>query len=122
MPLKIKVDTNSIRFGAVSIFTTCLHGLFCSNGGEVLVLLIVYAATLLNTALLTHMVRKMFNVHGRRMSKSYMVFIGCGKFLLLLGAVTLGVHLVGNRVMIAVSNYVIQLFIVGMFLRRRYLK
>lgn len=122
MPSKIKNKPKSMRFVVASVLVTGSHGMFCSNGREILVVLIVYGATLLNMGLLTHMVKGMFNPEGEAISKGRMVFVGVGKFFLLLGAITLGVHLVGNRVMIAVSNYVVQLFIVGIFLRYRYLK
>jgi len=49
--------------------------------------------------------------NGANVDKIQLVMMFLGKFIILLGALYLGWHFMGNRVIIPVINYVIHIFI-----------
>lgn len=92
--------------------------------------LLVYLATLINQACLVEIVEEMSmaSVPGpngelaKKLDKFWLVQLGVVKLLVLVGALTLSVLFIGDRIIIPLINYVIIIFILGTSLKTRTLK
>ena len=106
------------------ILLTFLTTLFCvaieRNTQSTIGISIVYLATMINHYLLVLLMHKV--MASNKSSKSYnykLILIIISKFMILIGALYLAVHFMGNRVIIPVINYVVQIFILGFCLKKR---
>ena len=104
---------NFKKYLLFSLFTTLITLTFARGVNDVAAILIIYFATVLNQLLL---VEGVFELTGAS-SKSKVVLIFLIKMAILFGALTLGVHLMGKKVIIPLINYVVIIFVLGTSLR-----
>ncbi len=109
-------------FLPVSLATLLVFSLFCKGQTEILVLLGVHVATLINLYMLMFVVdRLLLNqevLASKNIDKFKVVSYFLLKIFILFFALSLGVHFIGNRIIIALLNYVIQIFVLGISLKR----
>ena len=74
--------------------------------------MIVYAATILNHLMLIEGGLQLTDAaSGKKIDKMDLALVFLGKFGILIGAIYLGWHFMGNRVFIPMFNYLIQIFV-----------
>lgn len=109
-------------FLPVSLGTLLIFSLFCNGLTEILVLIGVHVATLLNLYMLMFVVDRLLLSPEVLASKNIDKFKVVSYFLLkifvIFFALSLGVHFIGNRIIIPLINYVIQIFVLGISLKR----
>jgi len=117
MRLKTKVDFR--KYLVITMISTAFCCLFARSASEVVGIFIIYVAALLNQMMLTEIVLEMTSTEEEKIySKGSMITLGIGKFVVLIVGITLGVHFMGNRIIIPVLNYVIQIFALGFSLKQ----
>ncbi|TNE97410.1 MAG: hypothetical protein EP326_11470 [Deltaproteobacteria bacterium] len=117
MRLKTKVDFR--KYIVITMISTAFCCLFARNTSEVVGIFIIYVAALLNQMMLTEIVLEMTAPEEEKIySKGSMITLGIGKLVVLIAGITLGVHFMGNRIIIPVLNYVIQIFALGFSLKQ----
>jgi hypothetical protein len=110
--------TGRINFGnyfLLSIPTTLVALAFARGVNEVMAILVIYLATILNQLLL---VEGVFELVGAS-NKVKVVILFLLKMAILFGALALGVHLMGKRVIIPLLNYVVIIFVLGISLKNK---
>jgi hypothetical protein len=125
--MHIKKRINLKRYFGLSLIPTILIILYFRETAMTVAVLLVYIATIINQACLIEIVEEMStasvpNHDGslpKKMDKFWLVQLGVVKLLVLIGALTLGVLFIGNRIIIPLINYVIIIFILGTSLKTR---
>ncbi|MFI5390481.1 MAG: hypothetical protein ACHQYQ_03895 [Bacteriovoracales bacterium] len=110
--------TGRINFGRyflLSIPTTLVALAFARGVNEVLAILVIYLATILNQLLL---VEGVFELVGAS-NKTKVILLFLLKVAILFGALAFGVHLMGKRVIIPLLNYVVIIFVLGISLKNK---
>ena len=103
---------NIKRYIILTGFTTLIASLFIRSYKELLGILIVYLATILNHMMLVEATLYLTRSgNGESVDKVQMVTIFIGKFFVLIGGIYLGWHFMANRVFIPMLNYVLQIFL-----------
>lgn len=116
MHTKIKIN----KYILLTVLTTLVCVAIENNSQSAIGISIVYIATMINHYLLVLMTHKVLS--SNKSSKFYnykLIFIIISKFMILIGALYLAVHFMGNRVIIPIINYVVQIFILGFCLKKR---
>lgn len=120
MELIRKIDHK--LFWPVSLIVTMLFCLFAKGITEIIVIFGVYVATLISLFLLMYMMHiVIFNqqaLRERKIDKAKLFLYMMLHVLFLFGSIGLGVHFMGNRIILAVLNYVAQIFVLGFGLRK----
>ena len=113
---KIELKT----FIPLSVASTIIFGLFCKSTNEVLVLSVVYIATLINLALLINLLTNMFELKlsGGEIKPLNILTMFILKLIIMFAALTWGIHLVGNRIIIPLINYILQILILTFAMRK----
>jgi len=106
---------NLVRYFLLSIPTTLVALAFARSVNEVLAILVIYLATILNQLLL---VEGVFELVGAS-NKVKVVLLFLTKMAILFGALAFGVHLMGKRVIIPLLNYVVIIFVLGISLKNK---
>ncbi len=121
MPIKEKINLNI--FIPASLGVTLITLFLAQNTLEILVFIGVYLATLINLWILIHVVHTMILnpkvAKEGKQDKTKMLAFFIGKILVLFIALSLGVHFVGNKIIIPLLNYVTQIFIVSIAIHRK---
>ncbi len=116
MHTKIKIN----KYILLTFLTTVLCVVLERNTQSTIGISIVYLATMINHYLLVLMTQKVMASNKSSNSYNYkLILIIISKFMILIGALYLAVHFMGNRVIIPVINYVVQIFILGFCLKKR---
>ena len=103
---------NLIKYLLLTSSTTCVAMYFSKSSDEIFGILIIYAATILNHLMLIEGGLQLTDAaSGKNVDKFNIVLVFLGKFGILIGAIYLGWHFMGNRVFIPMFNYLIQIFI-----------
>lgn len=109
-------------FWPISLISTLGFCLFARNETEIFAILFVYIATLLALFFLMFILYSViFNQEARanrKIDKGKMFLYLLLHVLFLFGSIGIGVHFMGNRIILAVLNYVIQIFVLGIGLRK----
>ena len=111
MPLR--TDLNVKKYLLYTLPTTICF-LMCQNWSDYLGVLIVYLGTVLNQIMLVASLKALLSpLVGAVVQKSNkkIVLLFVGKLVILFGSLSLGVHLMGKRVIIPLINYVILIFV-----------
>lgn len=124
--MHIKTKINLKKYLGLSILTTVISCLFVQNIIEILVVIVIYIATLINQAILVELVVEMsesakytkFNSEPR-VDKGRVLGLSLLKIFIMLGAISFGVLFMGNRIIIPVLNYVIIIFILALSLKQK---
>lgn len=93
-----------------SILLIAIYFLARSNA-EIMVMLVVFIAACLNQWMLVNVVREASQnaADGTPVDKANMVMMIIGKVVLLIAAISFGVHIMGSRIIIPVLIYVLQI-------------
>ena len=120
MELIKKIDHK--LFWPISIISTLGFCLFANNTTEILTIFFIYIATLISLYLLMAIMHGiMLDPEVRstgKFRKGRLMFYMFFHILFLFGSIGIGVHFMGNRIILAVLNYVTQIFVLGVGLRK----
>lgn len=120
MPLRKRINLKI--FIPVSLITTVALLLFSESSKEVTVILGIYAATLANLFLLLSVIQKIVEIGTATepvdYSKLNLALVFVAKMAIIFLALTIGVHFMGKRIIIPLLNYVFQIFVLGVSLKR----
>jgi len=114
---------NLKRYLLGSVLTTGVALAFSQNSTEVIAILVIYLATILNQFLLVEVIMELVTERASNLSRTYRVnkikvaLLFVLKLLILFGALSLGIHLMGKRVLIPLLNYVVLIFVLGLNLK-----
>ena len=121
MPLKINDQINLKVFLINTLIANAIVLFFAQNLTEAIVFIGIYLASLLNFYMLyiggREIKRTALLKDGERADKSKVVYMFVGKLFVLFIALSLGVHFIGNKIIIPLLNYVIHIFILAFSLR-----
>jgi hypothetical protein len=120
MELIKKIDHK--LFWPLSIVSTFLFCLFGRNSTEVYSIIFVYIATIISlfmlmAILLTLVMDQESRITGK-LKKGRLALYMFFHVVFLFGSIGIGVHFIGNRIILAVLNYVTQIFVLGVGLRK----
>ena len=102
---------NLKKYLALTILSTAVSLFFLNSVNEIIGVLIVFCGTIINQLMLTESVMMVVDLgNGKTVDRFQLVIMFLGKFLVLFGALYLGWHFMGNRVIIPVINYVLHIF------------
>ncbi len=120
MELIKKIDHK--MFWPVSLIVTMLFCLFAKGTSEIFVIFGVYVATLISLFLLMYIMHTVIfdqqALREKKIDKAKLFLYMMLHVLFLFGSIGLGVHFMGNRIILAVLNYVAQIFVMGFGLRK----
>lgn len=102
---------NLYKYILFSLFLLALSSYLARSNAERLVMLAVFFASCLNQWMLVNVVRDVTQnaADGSPVDKGNMIMMIIGKFLLVIAALSFGVHIMGNRIIIPVLIYVLQI-------------
>jgi len=106
-----------------SVLTTGIALAFAQNTTEIITILVIYLATVLNQFLLVEVIMELVAERTADLSRKYRVkkmkvfLLFVLKLLILFGALSLGIHFMGKRVLIPLLNYVVLIFVLGLTLK-----
>lgn len=111
----IKTKINFKKYFGLTALTTLFCFLFLNNIEEVYGVLSVYLATIINHFMLAEAVFNLTepNKVFTKKEKFVLFTMLLGKIVILFLGLSLGVHFMGNRVIIPLLNYVVQIFLLG---------
>ena len=116
--MQLRTELNLKRYILFSLPSTVLCVVLCRTWVEILGVSIVYFGTVLNQIMLVASLREMLlpfvDTDSRRSNKK-IVLLFVGKLVILFGSLSLGVHLMGKRVLIPLINYVVLIFVLVLF-------
>lgn len=120
MELIKKIDHK--LFWPLSLVSTLIFCLFARGPVELYSIIFVYAATLISLfmlmAILYSLVLDQESRITGRLKKGRLLLYMFFHILFLFGSIGIGVHFMGNRIILAVLNYVTQIFVLGIGLRK----
>ena len=116
--MRLRTELNLKRYLLFSLPSTALCVALCKNWVEVLAVLTVYLGTILNHIMLVASLKELLipfvDTESQRSTKK-IVLLFVGKLVILFGSLSLGVHLMGKRVLIPLINYVVLIFVLVLF-------
>ncbi|PIK14340.1 MAG: hypothetical protein CES88_08315 [Halobacteriovorax sp. JY17] len=119
----LKTKINLKKFFLLSISTTILFLLFSRGWNDIIGILIVYVATVLHLGMLAEAVFELVksqvsegHIHN---VKDKIMYLFAGKLLILILSLVISRQIMGNRIIIPVINYVIQIFILTFSIRSK---
>ena len=116
--MQLRTELNLKRYILFSLPSTALCVALCRSWVEILGVSTVYFGTVLNQIMLVASLREMllpFVATGSQKSNKKIVLLFVGKLVILFGSLSLGVHLMGKRVLIPLINYVVLIFVLVLF-------
>lgn len=120
MELIKKIDHK--LFWPVSLIVTLAFCFLVQGRTEILVIIGVYTATLISLFLLMYIMHVIIfdqqALKERKVDKVKLFLYMMLHILFLFGSIGLGVHFMGNRIIIPVLNYVAQIFVLAFGLRK----
>ncbi len=119
----LKTKINLKKFFLMSVPTTCVFLLFSRGWNDISGILIVYVATVLHLAMLAEAVFELVKSqvsdgHIHRV-KDKIMYLFAGKLTILILSLVISRQIMGNRIIIPVINYVIQIFILTFSIRSK---
>jgi len=120
MDLVKKIDHK--LFWPLSLLATLVFSAFAKSQTEVFTILGIYLAVLVSLYMLMAIMHGvMLDPEVRatgKINKSKLIIYMLLHILFLFGSIGIGVHFMGNRIILAVLNYVVQIFVLGIGLRK----
>jgi hypothetical protein len=112
---------NLIKYAVFSSILLIAICFFAKNYSELMAMLIVFIAACLNQWMLVNVVRDASQnaVDGTSVDKVNMIMMSVGKVILLIAALSFGVHIMGNRIIIPVLIYVLQIAVLYLSFNRQ---
>jgi hypothetical protein len=116
--MQSKTELNLKRYLLYSLPTTIVCLALCQSFTDVLGVLVVYLGTILNQVMLVASLRELLipfvDSEGQKSNKK-IILLFVGKLVILFGSLSLGVHLMGKKVLIPLINYVVLIFVLVLF-------
>ena len=116
--MRLRTELNLKRYLLFSLPSTALCVALCKSWVEILAVLTVYLGTILNHIMLVASLKELLipfvDTESQRSTKK-IVLLFVGKLVILFGSLSLGVHLMGKRVLIPLINYVVLIFVLVLF-------
>jgi len=119
----LKTKINLKKFFLISLPTTAVFLAFSRNWNDALAIMIVYTATVVHLGMLSEAVFELIesqisegHIHN---VKDKIMYLFLGKLTILILGLLIGRQLMGNRIIIPVINYVIQIFILTFSIRSK---
>jgi hypothetical protein len=112
---------NLFKYTLLSLLLLGLAFFLARSNDERFVMLIVFSAACLNQWMLVNVVRGVTQnaADGTPVDKGNMVMMTIGKLLLVVTALSFGVHIMGNRIIIPVLIYVLQIAVLYLSFDKR---
>jgi hypothetical protein len=119
--MRINEKINVKIYSALSSLILIISLFLCRNYKEYLVILSVYVAVILNQWLLVSSVDSMVKdtLGNEKVSKGNLIISLLLKALIVVIAISFGVHIMGNRIIIPVIIYILQIFVLYFSLIKR---
>ncbi|WP_372655240.1 hypothetical protein [Halobacteriovorax sp.] len=119
----LKTKINLKKFFLMSVPTTVVFLLFSRGWNDITGTLIVYVATVLHLGMLAEAVFELVKSqvsdgHIHRV-KDKIMYLFAGKLTILILSLVISRQIMGNRIIIPVINYVIQIFILTFSIRSK---
>lgn len=113
-----KIDLKT--FIPLSLLTTAIFLFFVNGTNEILVVLVIYLATLVNLSLLISLLMGMFEMKlsGSEIKPLNIITMFILKLIIMFAALTWGIHLIGNRIIVPLINYILQILILTFAMRK----
>ena len=102
-------------FLLISLAVTGLNALFVRDGREAAVLFGIHLVTLFNIYLIVFIVEKILSDAKNNNNKGMLAGVFVVKTTILLLSFIVGVHFVGDRIILSVINYTVQVFLLSIF-------
>ena len=116
--MHIKRKINLKKFILIGCGPLGISLAFCRTLPEIQTVIAIHLATLVNLFMLTEGVVEMTQQeNAAKKSKTTIMFVG--QVVILISALTLGVQIMGTRIIIAVLNYVAQIFVLSVSLKNK---
>lgn len=119
----LKTKINHKKFFLLSVPTTVLFLLFSRGWNDIIGILVVYVATVLHLAMLAEavfeLVKSQVSEGHIEHVKDKIMYLFAGKLTILILSIVISRQIMGNRIIIAVINYVIQIFILTFSIRTK---
>ena len=116
--MRLRTELNLKRYILFSLPSTAICLALCRSWIEVLGVFLIYFGTVLNQIMLVASLREMLlpfvDTESQRSNKK-IVLLFVGKLVILFGSLSLGVHLMGKKVLIPLINYVVLIFVLVLF-------
>ena len=116
--MQSKTELNLKRYLLYSLPTTIVCFALCQSFTDALGVLVVYLGTILNQVMLVASLRELLtpfvDSEGQKSNKK-IILLFVGKLVILFGSLSLGVHLMGKKVIIPLINYVVLIFVLVLF-------
>jgi len=116
----ISEKINVKKYALLSFILLLISYFLSRNSGEIKVMLTVFMAACLNQWMLVRVVEKMVNSAAGKeeADKTDMVLLFLGKAIVLILALTLGVQIMGKRIIIPLLIYVLQIAVLYLSLNK----
>lgn len=107
----ISAKVNLTKYALFSSMLLIAIYFLAKSNAEIGVMLVVFVAACLNQWMLVNVVREASQnaADGTPVDKANMVMMIIGKVVLLIAAISFGVHIMGSRIIIPVLIYVLQI-------------
>lgn len=107
----ISANVNLTKYALFSSILLIAIYFLAKSNSEIVVMLVVFVAACLNQWMLVNVVREASQnaADGTPVDKANMVMMIIGKVVLLIAAISFGVHIMGSRIIIPVLIYVLQI-------------
>ena len=106
----------------LTLATTLGLSTFLKSPAEYWVMLLVYVATYINLFILMYTLQKLMlskeSIESGRRDHVMIALMFVGKLFIVFGALGIGVHFIGNRIIIPLINYVVQILVLSISIRR----
>ena len=103
---------NLLRYFILTGLTTGVACFFVNNFNEMIGIIVIYAATIVNHLMLIEGGLQLTDAaSGKKIDKLDLILVFLGKFGILIAAIYFGWQFMGNRVFIPMFNYLIQIFV-----------
>jgi len=116
----LKTKVNFKKYLLISLLPLAICFILAQGRTEIFVIFIIYIGAVINQLLLVELVMEMVNrpkaPEFKKPRKRKLILLFVVKVTVLIAALSLGVHFMGNRVIIPLLNYVVQIFILGVSL------
>lgn len=108
---------NYKKYIPLAILTSSVCSIFCQNWTQVGIVFFCALGTYLNQIMLVKGVSHLTS-SDTKPKNSDIVFLMIGKVFILFGFLAIGVHFMGNRIIICIINYILLIGVLGISLKR----
>lgn len=122
MPLEITKKIEFKKFFLWSFVPTALCFALAKSFMEVIAISVVYVATIIYLFMFAEAIYELtglYKENNKNAPKKRIAALFVGKLIILISALIFGVQIMGNRIIIPVINYIIQIFVLVLCTKRQ---